>query len=682
MRALIVPGVLLMRRLSLIKKFIWVSFFMLLPLVYTAFLYLGETRKQAQFMDSERTGLIYVKPLVQLLRLAQDHRDFTYVVAKGNSSLGVERLKTQEKIPSVIAAVDAAESNFGARYGRTPRWNQTRDRLKNLMRPEISTDSEREYSEHGETISGIRELIDLVTLKSNLILDSDAASYHLMDIVTSKIPDLADRLSRARSLGASNIMRADMKQDDQVRMSVAEELIKQQGLALKSEMDTAAGEAVLVKSAFVESPKLLAELTRFEADIALMLSPGALAELKSALFFQSGSRAIESVYRIADIALPLLDSLIEARVSSYRVQDTLAKGVALISLLVAIYLFCAFYYSVSSGIAFLNRALARVAEGDLTGNIQSRARDEIGSVTDSLKEAQQRLRELTLDINRAAEQVYLASNQIADGNDDLAHRTEEQASTLEQTSASLEELTATVQRNAESANDANDLTQDSANIAESGRAAMKQVVATMTEIEASATQIGEIISLMDGIAFQRNILALNAAIEAARAGEQGRGFAVVATEVRNLARHSADAAKQIKGLVAQTRAKVSAGVISVEETLKTIQESLIGIKRVASFMTEIAAASHEQSDGIAQVNRAVLQMDDANQQNAAMVEEAGATTELLKGQANALVNAVSRFKVAAAPALATVPEGARIVVPVSRNIQSVPAQAIEEWAEF
>lgn len=301
---------------------------------------------------------------------------------------------------------------------------------------------------------------------------------------------------------------------------------------------------------------------------------------------------------------------------------------------------------------------------------------------------------MTLDINRAAEHVYLASNQIADANENLSQRTESQASTLEQTSASLEELTSTVQRNAESASDANELTQDSAKIAETGRVAMKNVSATMSEIEASAAKIGDIISLMDNIAFQTNILALNAAVEAARAGEQGRGFAVVAAEVRNLAHHSADAAKQIKSLVAQTREKVSAGVYSVDDTLKTIQESLIGIKRVAALMNEIAAASREQSDGINQVSRAVTQLEDANQQNAAMVEQAAATTEALKDQANALVNAVAQFKVN--DRASEIPTAASNKVPAARPIEtarknlplppraadSLKAQTNEEWTEF
>jgi methyl-accepting chemotaxis protein len=256
----------------------------------------------------------------------------------------------------------------------------------------------------------------------------------------------------------------------------------------------------------------------------------------------------------------------------------------------------------------------------------------------------------------------------------------------------LEELTSAVQRNAETASDANELTQDSARVAESGRAAMKRVAATMAEIETSATKIGDIISLMDNIAFQTNILALNAAVEAARAGEQGRGFAVVAAEVRSLAQNSTDAAKQIKGLIAQTREKVSAGVVSVEDTLKTIQESLISIQRVAALMGEIASASREQSDGINQVNRAVLHMDDANQQNASMVQQAAATTESLKDQANALVSAIGRFKIdiraSAAPAMAI--EKAKSSADTTlQHPQSLPrrpqpskAQDEQEWTEF
>ncbi len=691
LKSIILPGVMLMRRLPLLSKFALVSFFMLLPLAYTAFLYFGESREHSEIMAAEREGLIYINPLLQLLRLVQDHRDTTYLTAKGDAKNGVRRGQTQDKIRAKLAAIDPINQRFGNDYQSTQAWKKITQQVGQLVQGEVSSDAEGQFLAHSKLIGDIRSLIQLVARKSNLILDSDAASYHLMDFAVIQIPEFSERLALASGTGASIILRNELMPADRTRMSVFEAMAKDRYLNVKADLEVGIAEMHKLSSAFGDHQKSFADIAKFLDDISLMLSPGGLEILTTEVFFQSGTQARDAAYRMADAALPVLDALIAARIAEYQRQEILTQGVAFVCLTVAIYLFVAFFYSVHSGIAFLRKALARVAAGDLTGTIELRAHDEIGSVTASLKEAQERLRTLTQDINHAAESVLVASNQIADGNDNLAQRTESQASTLEETSASLEELTATVQRNAETAGGANQVTQESTRVVEQSQAAMRHVAATMAEIEVSSKRIGDIISLMDNIAFQTNILALNAAVEAARAGEQGRGFAVVAAEVRSLAHSSADAAKQIKGLIAETRTKVGAGVLSVDETLKTIQESNQGIQRVAQMMSEIAIASREQSEGIFQVNRAVLQMDDANQQNAAMVKQAGAATESLSNQANALVSAAGRFKVdrVAASVLATVVTKPVVTSqkPPSHSVPRRPAhvpsvEQSEEWTEF
>jgi methyl-accepting chemotaxis protein len=685
------PGIWLMRRLSLLNKVLLVSFFMLLPLAYTAFLYLGETRKQATFMVDERDGLVYVKPLLHLIQLVQDHRGMTYVTAKGIAAMAEPRLQVQNKIRPVLAEINAAELKLGPRYGSAANLKKIKVQLKELLVPEVSNDSEGVFQLHSALVIDIRALINLVTLKSNLILDGDLASYHLMDLVTSQVPELAERFALARGVGTSIMMRNELLPSDQVRVSLLEAFAQEHLRNFINDLDIIAAESNQAKEGLAASRKEIGPMTDFMGDVGLMLSPGGLTVLTPDVYFRSGSRAVAATYQIADVAIPLLDTLLLQRIQQYRKQDFLTQGIAFVCLAVALYLFVAFFYSVRSGIGFLKKALARVAAGDLTGTIELRAHDEIGAVTASLKEAQERLRTLTQDINHAAENVLVASNQIAGGNDDLSRRTEAQASTLEETSASLEELTSTVQRNAETASGANRVTQESTRVVEQSQAAMRHVAVTMAEIEASAKKIGDIISLMDSIAFQTNILALNAAVEAARAGEQGRGFAVVAAEVRSLAHSSADAAKQIKALIAETRTKVGAGVLSVEETVKTIQESNQGIQRVAQMMGEIALASREQSEGILQVNRAVLQMDDANQQNAAMVEQAGAATESLTNQANTLVSVVSRFKInrnapASASNVTTKPVATSQSTQTLSNLrQPTRVQAVEqneEWTEF
>jgi methyl-accepting chemotaxis protein len=249
-------------------------------------------------------------------------------------------------------------------------------------------------------------------------------------------------------------------------------------------------------------------------------------------------------------------------------------------------------------------------------------------------------------VRTGTEAISTASSQIASGNMDLSSRTEQQASSLEETASSMEELTSTVRQNADNARQANQLAASASSIALHGGTVVAQVVATMGDIDDSARKIVDIISVIDGIAFQTNILALNAAVEAARAGEQGRGFAVVAAEVRSLAHRSAAAAKEIKTLIGDSVVKVDAGSQLVAQAGNTMNDVVDSVRRVTDLMAEIAAASQEQSAGIEQVNQAISQMDQVTQQNAALVEEAAAAAESLQGQASSLAHTVSVFKVA------------------------------------
>ncbi len=284
-----------------------------------------------------------------------------------------------------------------------------------------------------------------------------------------------------------------------------------------------------------------------------------------------------------------------------------------------------------------------IAHGDLSMSVQARS-DDNSSLLHAMGQMTVSLRQLVGEVANRARVVAETSGQIAQGNVDLSQRTEEQASTLEETASSMEELTSTVLQNAESAKQANQLAVGASEVARRGGHAVGQVVSTMTAISESSRKIADIIAVIDSIAFQTNILALNAAVEAARAGEQGRGFAVVAAEVRNLAQRSAAAAKEIKALIGDSVDKVDAGTRLVDAAGKTMDEIVGSVKGVTDLIAEIAAASQEQSSGIAQVNQAVTQMEQVVQQNASLVEEATAATESMKDQADALLQTVSRFK--------------------------------------
>lgn len=286
----------------------------------------------------------------------------------------------------------------------------------------------------------------------------------------------------------------------------------------------------------------------------------------------------------------------------------------------------------------------QVAGGDLTAEITPSSKDETGQLLSALRTMNSNLQNIVAEVRTGTDTIATASSQIAAGNLDLSSRTEEQAGSLEETASAMEELTSTVKQNADNARQANQLAESASEIAQAGGTVVGQVVDTMGSIHESSRKIVDIISVIDGIAFQTNILALNAAVEAARAGEQGRGFAVVASEVRTLAQRSAAAAKEIKELIDDSVNKVDVGSKLVEEAGQTMGEVVSSVRRVTDIVAEITAASAEQSQGIEQINQAVTQMDEVTQQNAALVEEAAAAAKSLQEQADRLTQTVGVFK--------------------------------------
>ncbi|MBC3873508.1 methyl-accepting chemotaxis protein [Undibacterium flavidum] len=338
-----------------------------------------------------------------------------------------------------------------------------------------------------------------------------------------------------------------------------------------------------------------------------------------------------------------------------------------------------------------------VASGNLTMQIEVESGDT-SSLLAALNEMQTRLQNMVSEIKTSAETIKVASAEIASGNTDLSSRTESQASSLEETSSSMETMTETVRQNADNARQANKMVQTASEVAVKGGEVVSQVVTTMDEINQSSKKIVDIISVIDGIAFQTNILALNAAVEAARAGEQGRGFAVVASEVRSLAQRSAAAAKEIKTLIGDSVDKVRTGSTLVDQAGHTMEEIVASVRRVSDIMSEITAASQEQSTGIQEIGSAINQMDEMTQQNAALVEEAAAAAESLEEQADLLTKALDVFKLNAVhgtPRAASRPQQSRSNSKPVARISAAPApkpatkpvtmqseKPTDDWEEF
>ncbi len=357
--------------------------------------------------------------------------------------------------------------------------------------------------------------------------------------------------------------------------------------------------------------------------------------------------AVKQVRELVTLNISGADASVAHGAAVYQRSAYWLTGAAVLAFIIALLMAASLVRTITQPLLHAVEAADRVADGDLSESIEVRGNDEIAHLLEAMRRMQQSLVATVGKVRSSARSVASASAEIAQGNANLSSRTEDQAASLEETSATMEQLNATVRQNADNASQANQLAQSASQVARDGGQVVGDVVTTMRGIEDSSQRIADIISVIDGIAFQTNILALNAAVEAARAGEQGRGFAVVASEVRNLAQRSAAAAKEIKGLITDSVERVQNGTALVDRAGQTIRDVVNSVQKLADLVGEISSASREQSSGISQVGEAVTQLDQATQQNAALVEESAAASESLKGQAAELLTSVASFKLGA-----------------------------------
>jgi methyl-accepting chemotaxis protein len=501
----------------------------------------------------------------------------------------------------------------------------------------------------------------MLLLIAGMIVSSYGALQHigaensqLIDQELVKVSAVAviDTTTRANGLNTTELLLVEPAQlpviqarMQQNRLAIDEALKTLDRLVVKPEGRAALSELQTARAAYVAS----------FAKIAPLVQAGQIDEARQLVHNETLpalgrlQQPIDTLRQLQDTLAQQHGAAVTAGITSARNLMLVLGGVALVLGLVASALLArSIVLPLRNGVVVANR----IAAGDLTQTVEASGKDEVADLLRAIGTMQAGLRQLVAQVHQGVEHVGSASSQIASANKDLSGRTEEQASALEQSAAAMEELTSAIAINADNAQEARTLAVNASTVAEAGGETVGSVVRTMRSIDESSRRIGEIIGVIDGIAFQTNILALNAAVEAARAGEQGRGFAVVASEVRSLAGRSAEAARQIKQLVAASMEQVNSGTALADQAGHAMTDVVGAIKRVSQLVVDISTAMREQSTGVGQVGEAIAQLDQTTQQNAALVEETAAASQSLDDQARSLVASVALFRIDAAAQMA------------------------------
>jgi methyl-accepting chemotaxis protein len=642
----------IIRNLKLSQKFALIAVIALLLLAIPASMVVRSEMDLRDFAKQELTGIEPATDALKLIQLTQQHRGLAASVLAGNVDGADKRQAKQAEVSSAFSKAQASAASLGdakltATFTRmAQQWSELSGAIgsKSIQGPQS-------FAQHTALIDEQLGALDDVANTSGIVLHPAASGYFLQTAVLNDLPQLTESLAQLRGTGAVLLTRGEAAPEDKARVQALvtnaqtrlDQVRKSMALAVEGNdplKAALAGPLAAMVAGTDDAFKLIQNK---------ILGPEKL-DMAAGSYFAAMSTTIDQQYKLIDTSTGELGKELQRGVVA--ANDHLIFMAVSITLLasLAAWIMWAIARTTTASVQLAAKLADAVAAGDLTTSVPDAGRDELGSLLRSLGAMNGSLSAVVSSVRSNAESVAIASAQIAQGNQDLSGRTEQQASALQQTASSMEELSGTVKQNADNARQANQLATNASSVAIRGGEVVAQVVDTMQGINTSSKRIADIISVIDGIAFQTNILALNAAVEAARAGEQGRGFAVVASEVRNLAQRSADAAKEIKILIKASVERVELGTALVDQAGATMTEVVTSIRRVTDIMGEISAASTEQSLGVSQVGEAVTQMDQTTQQNAALVEESAAAAESLNAQAQQLVDAVAVFKLSRADA--------------------------------
>ena len=629
------PGVRLFRSLTFTAKSAWVSLMFVIPLVTMLGFLWNAANTNIESTRNERLGITYVVPVTELLAALRDQR----WAAAGNPSGLAE---AQSKTAAAFAKVEVKQQALGKSFETVETFEAMKKAYQALSLKPVLVTADDTFTAYSELVQSAITLINAIGDGSQLTLDPDLDTYHLMKLAVTIGPQYDEQLDQIRGLGALALMSGEASPERTQSMYRA--LTLQQFVDLSVEASYTHG--VLAFPDVAKNFDMPSVDQSREAMLAVFEKEALAAPPQGDVnrFRTLATTAIDNQRHLNEQTMTRLDVRLGERIASIQQVFLMEVGISIFFVLLALYLMFAFYKVMLGGMKEVAGHLEAITQGNLTTAPKPWGTDEAAELMVTMGDMQTSLRRFARAVLDSSSQVQTSSGEIASASNDLSRRTEASAASLEETAASMEEISATVKQTSDTVASASAIVQANANAATRGGQVIAQVVSTMDNIRTSSAQIEEIISVIDGIAFQTNILALNAAVEAARAGEQGRGFAVVATEVRALAGRSANAAKEIKTLISTSISQVSEGTRVVGEAGTTIQEIVNNAGRIDAMMNEISLATREQSAGVSQVSMAVTDLDRNTQQNAALVEQTAASATALADSAQHLADEVSFFK--------------------------------------
>jgi methyl-accepting chemotaxis protein len=634
------PGIRLFRTLRFKSKAALISAVLLIPAFVMGSAYLQSVQEQVQFSKKEREGVAVMRHFLPLLQALLEVRNATRATL-GDFDASQDYKAARQQFDKAMQDFESFVKASGDPLNLTKRIQDVR------IKWEATASSKNGADDKGRTVfgpvtEGLLKLMENVGDESNLVLDPDLNTIYMINAVFMTMPKSSEDLGQLWGWTTYGLGKGGLESPALYKKFSAWSAGAGAGIESARKMFDRAIEA---------SPELKEklDLSGFDAALKFQKSADVTELIKAAVepkeVYGQGKVALRAYFSVFDKALPVLDGLIESRVDSLEVARNLKSLVVAMSLLAGAYLFYCFARVMDGGLQEVARHLDNMADGDLSAAPRPWGNDEAANLMASLARTQQAMRKIVLDVRGESESIVRASREIAAGSMDLSQRTEQTAAELQQTAASLEQINSTLGNTSANTREAARLASSNQGDAETGGGVIAKAIGTMSDIQAASSRIGDIIGVIDGIAFQTNILALNAAVEAARAGEQGRGFAVVASEVRSLAQRSASAAREIKVLIHDTVEKVESGTTVVESAGAAMKKLVVGAKSINSLLSEIAVASEEQGRGVQQVGRAVTGLDTMTQRNAALVEQTAAASAELKQRAESLGQAVARFKV-------------------------------------